>query len=324
MGTINILGIDTSNYTTSISLIAFDLENKREDILFDLRKKLEVKKGTLGLRQSEAHFQHCNNLPMLFEEIRGHKIDMVVASTTPRSVDGSYMPVFLAGDSFAKTISTALDIPYKQFSHQEGHLGSSFNIEKLSEEENMIFFHLSGGTSEILHVNEKLTEIKKIGGSLDISIGQLLDRAGNKLGFDFPAGIIIDQLACNYQSENSNVILDKEEMFLFRPIKLKELSFNLSGIETEITKQINQTESQEISFHLMSRISLFLSQLVFKINEDLNIRTIVIGGGVANSKFIRNYLNQVFEPSEIDLNFAEFPDDNAVGLARMGGLFYGQ
>ncbi len=324
MATLNILGVDTSNYTTSIALIAFDFESNKETVVFDLRKKLEVKKGSLGLRQSEAHFQHCNNFPILFEKIRGHKIDIVVASTTPRSVEGSYMPVFLAGVSFAKSISTALNVPFKQYSHQEGHLGGSFNREKLSKVNELAFFHLSGGTSEILHVSDYLQKIEVIGGSLDISIGQLLDRVGNKLGFDFPGGIMIDQLACNYLNEEIGLETDRKSVNSFAPIKLKDYTFNLSGIETEVVKKISTIKKDEIAYHLMRRVSEVLSQLVFKINKELKINSIVIGGGVANSKFIRNSLNQTFDAEKIDLSFAEFTDDNAVGLARIGGLSFGK
>ena len=58
------LGIDTSNYTTSMALV-----NNEGQVLADERILLKVKKGMRGLRQSEALFQHIRNLPALSEKI---------------------------------------------------------------------------------------------------------------------------------------------------------------------------------------------------------------------------------------------------------------
>ena len=58
------LGIDTSNYKTSIALTNID-----GDIVYDKRILLNVDKGKRGLRQQEALFQHINNLPILFDDM---------------------------------------------------------------------------------------------------------------------------------------------------------------------------------------------------------------------------------------------------------------
>ena len=61
------LGIDTSNYKTSIAVV--DGFGK---IIADERKFLTVKKGERGIRQSEALFQHINNLPVLLESLTNY------------------------------------------------------------------------------------------------------------------------------------------------------------------------------------------------------------------------------------------------------------
>ena len=91
-----ILGIDTSNYTTSLSLVG-------EDGFVHVRKILDVKKGECGLRQSDALFLHTVNLPELFPKLyeayfekygEQAKIDAVAYSAYPRDAEGSYMPCF--------------------------------------------------------------------------------------------------------------------------------------------------------------------------------------------------------------------------------------
>ena len=88
------LGIDTSNYTTSMALV-----NNEGQVLADERILLKVKKGMRGLRQSEALFQHIRNLPALSEKIMRAKenygdfnIRAIGASSKPRPVEDSYMP----------------------------------------------------------------------------------------------------------------------------------------------------------------------------------------------------------------------------------------
>ena len=58
-----VLGIDTSNYTTSLALV------DHRKIISDKRKLLTVKEGERGLRQQEALFQHVSDLPVLFSEL---------------------------------------------------------------------------------------------------------------------------------------------------------------------------------------------------------------------------------------------------------------
>ena len=79
------LGIDTSAYTTSISLI-----DDNENIIFDLREYLKVHKNQKGLRQQEAVFQHLNNFPKLIEKLSQDfdfsKIHTISVSSKPRNI----------------------------------------------------------------------------------------------------------------------------------------------------------------------------------------------------------------------------------------------
>ena len=179
------LGVDTSNYTTSLGV-----RDSNNNIICDKRIVLEVKLGEKGLRQQEALFQHIKNLPLLFREmdIDISKIRVVGVSTRPRPLEGSYMPCFLAGDSFAKIVSHALEVPFKSFSHQEGHIGCCLINSSIKGD--FLSLHLSGGTSETIYCinSSDNLDLETIGGSLDISFGQLIDRLGVKIGLGFPAG----------------------------------------------------------------------------------------------------------------------------------------
>ncbi len=315
MNKVNILGIDTSNYTTSMSIIKMDMEKYEEEII-DLRKKLDVKKGSIGLRQSEAHFQHCKNIPLLYEKLKGTKIDAVAISNVPRKIENSYMPVFLAGESYGKVIAQSLQVPIYYFSHQEGHIGASLKLADLVNTEECVFLHLSGGTTEILEVRNHMKEIKKIGATLDISYGQLLDRVGNKMGYDFPAGIHMDKLACKFSENKLKNNIKK--------ININDLNINLSGIETETIRKFKNDPQEIIAFFLMERIGQSLVEIINNINNRSNIKKYIIGGGVGKSLFLQKYILNWYKDKEIDLSFAQFPDDNAIGIGRLGGIEYGK
>ena len=102
------IGVDTSNYTASVC--ALD-----EKYIFNKRQILSVKQGERGIRQSEGVFQHMKIFPRLYNELRGEidisKVMAVGVSIKPRNVEGSYMPVFLAGMGYAKVIADTLGVP---------------------------------------------------------------------------------------------------------------------------------------------------------------------------------------------------------------------
>ena len=140
------LGLDSSNYTSSVALVSEDGE-----IIEDRRRLLEVKPGERGLRQSDALFQHWNNLPELLtpvlEKYRG-EIAGVCASVKPRPAEGSYMPVFRAGESIGRITAASLGVPFTQTSHQEGHIKAASVGNDVDFSKPLLCAHLSGGTLE--------------------------------------------------------------------------------------------------------------------------------------------------------------------------------
>ena len=99
------LGIDTSNYTTSVAL--YDSDARK---VFHRKKLLSVKQGSIGLKQSDAVFAHIKQLPglvsSLVEETGVFSLRAVGVSVRPRDVEGSYMPCFLTGNTAASCIAS--------------------------------------------------------------------------------------------------------------------------------------------------------------------------------------------------------------------------
>lgn len=311
-----VLGVDTSNYTTSVAAV----ENGK--VISDRRRLLVVKDGNRGLRQQEAVFQHINNLPVLYGEVLNEigdcRIDAVACSVRPRPVDGSYMPVFMAGRAFADVIARTLGVPLYEFSHQEGHAEAASKGTLLEGEESYVFFHLSGGTTEAV----ELPEYKLAGRTLDISFGQLIDRVGVAMGMRFPCGSEMDELALSYVESSA----DGEVLSPDLPrIKVENGEVNLSGIESACQRIIMSEHAPYKELFckvLFDVIADALWKMMISIKKKTGKDRFLFAGGVSSSVYIRGKLQEMINSSrgEVEAQFGE-PDlcrDNAVGIALIG------
>lgn len=294
------LGIDTSNYTTSLAL--FDGKN-----IVQRKKVLSVKKGERGLRQSDAVFQHTVNMPLLMSKLDfSSGIDSVGVSTRPRSVEGSYMPCFLVGENVATAVSKTSNVPLYKTSHQVGHiLAALYSVERLDLiNEKFIAFHLSGGTTEALIVTPDKDDIVKctlVASSSDLKAGQAVDRTGVLLGIDFPCGKELDAL-----SEKS----DRE--FKIKP-SMQGLNCSLSGVENKVKKMLTDNESREdIAKFALSFVSASVLEMCKRVIKEYGELPILFSGGVSSNSLLRKTINE-----NLNAYFAEsdFSLDNASGTA---------
>ena len=296
------LGFDTSNYTTSIAF--FDGETGENQ-----GKLLDVPEGALGLRQSDALFSHVKQLPALvdalFERLNGRQICAIGASTRPRAVEGSYMPCFLAGESAGRMLASALDVPFLAVSHQQGHIAaaawSSGQMALLDEPH--LAWHLSGGTTELLYVTPAGSSVSAqiIGGTNDLSAGQLIDRAGARLGLSFPAGKALDALS---QNEDQKLQFD---------VKRNGLIFSLSGVENKIDELLRKGETREnIAGFTFNTIAGIVERTTEQARHMYPSVPVLFSGGVASNTRLRERLS-----TQPDIFFAPpaYSTDNAMGVA---------
>ena len=291
-----VLAFDTSNYTTSCAW--FDGTDGNNS-----GKLLDVKPGELGLRQSEALFSHVKRLPEIVERLGAPEpFAAIGASDAPRETEGSYMPCFLAGTSQGMVLAQLLNVPFFSFSHQQGHIAaaawSAGRLDLL--EQPHLAWHLSGGTTELLHVVKKGTAVScsVIGGTTDVSAGQLIDRTGQRLQMQFPAGKALDVLAAQSVSEDC-----------FR-MKTDGLYFSLSGGEHKMKQR---TESGEVPADTARFVLLSLLYAVEIVTaaarERYGTLPVLFSGGVSSNSLLRERIT--------DGIFAEprYSTDNAMGTA---------
>ena len=296
-----VIGMDTSNYTTSIAW--FDGETGE-----NCSRLLPVKQGELGLRQSDAVFAHIKSLPelsgRLFSNAPEMEITAVGVSTRPRAVEGSYMPCFMVGYSHAKLLSESLHVPLVEVSHQQGHVAASLwsagRMDLMDEPH--LAWHLSGGTTELLLVEPEGKNVRctRIGGTTDISAGQLIDRTGQLLQLPFPSGKHLDALSGEAQLKET-----------FR-VKCADMQFSLSGVQNKVWQFHNAhgipAETAAFALRCVAKAVYLASEQALKAYPGLSI---VFSGGVASNSMLRQVLkplNPVFSPPQ-------YATDNAMGVA---------
>lgn len=303
------VGIDTSNYTTSVAVA-----NGEGEIIANLKMPLPVEQGGRGLRQSDALFAHVKHLPLMMrqlsERLHGYTPVAVGVSTRPRDAEGSYMPCFLAGLVAAEAFAAGEGLPVYPFSHQSGHLQAalySSGAEEILKKGQFGAFHVSGGTTEMLLVTPKEDgfSVGLLGGSADLHAGQAVDRIGVALGLSFPCGPSLEQLAL----ENAQKIPKPR-------ICVKGGECNLSGLENLALDLYRKTEDKALTAAFVLK---FIEDTLAKMAEHLRAEhgalPILFSGGVMSNRIIQKGLLGRLG----NVHFAEpaFSADNAAGIALL-------
>lgn len=301
------LGIDTSNYTTSAALYS------KQEIL-QRKKLLPVRKGTLGLRQSDAVFHHVQQLPELLEallkETEG-RIEGVGVSSRPRDQEGSYMPCFTVGMGMARPLAAALKIPLFYFSHQAGHIAAALYSAGCMDWLGRPFlaFHVSGGTTEAVLVTpdpERVLQADIVATSLDLKAGQAIDRVGGLLGLPFPAGRALEALA-----------LASKAKFCPRA-SMKGCDCSLSGVQNQCEKLMREDASKEdVALYCLLSVHAALDAMAAALTEKYPGLPMLFAGGVSSCSILRERLGRKYQAK-----FAEpdFSSDNAAGVALLAAV----
>ena len=163
-------------------------------------------------------------------------------------------------------------------------------------------WHLSGGTTELLLVEPEGRNVRctKIGGTTDISAGQLIDRTGQLLKLPFPSGKHLDALSKDATGET------------WFKVKCTGLEFSLSGVQNKVQQfyQSNQNPVETAAYALRC-----VAYAVHKATENALSQygnlPVVFSGGVASNSLLRT-MTADLEPIYAQ---PQYSTDNAMGVA---------
>ena len=295
------LGIDTSNYATSLAV--YDSAGGAPVML---KRFLPVKQGGLGLRQSDAVFHHTAALPQLFAELKQNtnleELSAVGVSTRPRPVEGSYMPCFLVGQAAAAAISATAGIPLIETTHQQGHIAAALYAAGGDlYDKRALVFHISGGTTDLLLV-DRLQVLRTVGHSTDLYAGQAVDRLGVRLGFDFPAGAQLSSLAAECEEEPDP------------KVSVKGTDCSLSGLQNQCEKLLAEGKAPAYAarYCLTAVAKTAFLMLRAALEQEPGLPC-VCAGGVMSSELIRDYVTRRLPGVRFVPGL--YSSDNAAGAA---------
>ena len=168
-------------------------------------------------------------------------------------------------------------------------------------------WHLSGGTTELLLVTpgNKNVNAEKIGGTQDISAGQLIDRTGNTLGLRFPSGKEIDRLS------RESVCRERFK------VKLNSLTFSFSGLENKMHAFYDANHNPaDTAKYVLNCVCSCIVAVTREALKQYPGFPVVFSGGVASNSQLRESCR------DFDAIFAppEYSTDNAMGIAVLTWL----
>ena len=271
-----VVGLDTSCYTTSAAAVTAE-----GNVIASCRKLLPVPQGQRGLRQSEAVFTHVRQLPWLIEELSAYLTDCeivaVCASRRPRDEEASYMPVFQAGDAQGRSLAARLRVPCFATTHQRGHVEAA-KVDSGVAAGDLLAVHLSGGTTELLYVvpDGAMVQATCIGGTSDISAGQLIDRTGQLWELPFPSGKHLDSLSREATGKD-----------VFR-VKCRNSEFSLSGVQNKVQQfHAASADPAETAAYALRCVAGAVYQATAQALEAYPGLSVVFSGGVASNSMLR-------------------------------------
>ena len=301
------LGIDTSNYATSLAV--YNAASGRVPVM--LKRFLPVREGALGLRQSDAVFHHTAALPEMIDELKSktdcRELSAVGVSVKPRPVEGSYMPCFLVGRAIGSAVSAALGIPLVETTHQQGHIAAALYAAGGDlYEKRALVFHISGGTTELLLV-ERLQVLRVVGASQDLYAGQAVDRLGVKLGYSFPAGAEVSRLAASCAEQPDP------------RVSVQGTNCSLSGLQNQCEKLLAEgRDPAYVSKYCLTAIAKTVTRMLQAAQAQEGRLPCVCAGGVMSSGIIRDHVTA--RVPGVRFVPGEFSSDNAAGAAILAAM----
>lgn len=163
-------------------------------------------------------------------------------------------------------------------------------------------WHLSGGTTELLLIEPEQRNVRatKIGGTTDISAGQLIDRTGQLLGLPFPSGKHLDALSKTAQDKS-----------VFK-VKCPGMEFSLSGVQNKVEKYHQTAASEEeTAAYALRCVGWAVKAATVNALKAYPGLEVVFSGGVASNSMLRELV------ADLKPVFAQpqYSTDNAMGVA---------
>lgn len=315
MKDIYILGIESSCDETSASII----RNGTDEIATVILSQIDIHTNFGGVVPEIASRHHVKNITMVIEDCLNkanmsmNEIDAIAVTYGPGLI-GS----LLVGLESAKTLSFIYNKPLIPVHHIAGHIYANNLVKTMKFP--LIALVVSGGHTDLVYMEDEY-KFKRLGGTLDDAVGECYDKVARVIGVGYPGGPVIDKMATlGSHTYNLPIPLD-DNSYNFSFSGLKSAIINLVHNEEQRGNEINKedlaTSFQEVVVDIITKKTL-------KALKDFNVKNLVLAGGVAANKGLRDKFSQICEENDIDYTFPpiKYCTDNAAMIATAGYFLY--
>ncbi len=296
-----ILGIESSCDETAAAVVE-DGRLIRSNIV---ASQLDTHAKYGGVVPELASREHLRAIvPVVRQALLDAKVTIGDLDALAVTVGPGLVGSLLVGVTFAKALCFARDIPLISVNHVEGHIHSVI-LENPQIQFPALALVVSGGHTHLFDVRE-LGSYRLLGKTRDDAAGEAYDKVAKLLGFGYPGGPIIDQLAPHGNPRAVKFTLSR--------MKGNELDFSFSGLKTGVlrwTQQHNITDEIEVrrklqhpTFHellsatpkpTLDLLASFqytvieeLLRRVMKSAEQIGAESVIVAGGVAGNSGLRD------------------------------------
>lgn len=308
-----VLGIETSCDETSAALV----ENGRKLIAEVTASQVEVHAQFGGVVPEVASRRHVTDITRMVDgafqaaEMSFDDVDVIAVTCGP-----GLLGSLLVGVSAAKGYALATDKPLVGVHHIAGHIAAAALETDVTWP--LLALVVSGGHTELLTVDE-MFRFQRLGGTKDDAAGEAFDKVARLLGLAYPGGPKVDELARH----------GDPAAFAFPRSLMDESSFDFSfsglksAVNNELTKRRNRGIVADKADVCASFQQAVIDVLIAKTKTAMvhtGLRQVVVAGGVAANRGLREAMQRLSEETGADIIFPplRFCTDNAAMIAAAG------
>ena len=303
-----VLGIESTAHTFSFGLV--DPDGKPRPSSSDTLRPTEG-----GIHPREAADHHVDLSTQLFSKllddnnISPNEISAVAFSQGP-----GMGACLRTGAAAARTISEHLGVPLIGVNHCVAHI--EIGREQCGCEDPILLYVSGGNTQVIARLDGRY---RVLGETLDIGIGNMLDKFARKHGIPFPGGPVIEQKSLEWISKNPNPSLDGLEL----PYAVHGMDLAFSGLMSAANKLVSEgVPFEAVCWSIQEHAFAACIEVAERALAHTGKTEILLGGGVACNQRLREMSSIMC--SERDASSHCPPKmyciDNGTMIARLGWL----
>ncbi|MCL4413087.1 MAG: bifunctional N(6)-L-threonylcarbamoyladenine synthase/serine/threonine protein kinase [Candidatus Thermoplasmatota archaeon] len=291
-----VLGIESTAHTASVGLV----EDGR---IIGFRSHTHIPKEG-GIKPKEAADHHREYFPELLRQLLDeHSLNPQGLDRIAFSIGPGLGPSLKTGASLARFLSLKYGKPIVPINHGVGHLEISRSLSRLK---NPLFLYISGGNTQL--VSRGSGRYLVLGETLDIGIGNFLDKVAREMGIPFPGAPVLEKLALN-----GSKVLDC-------PYTVKGMDVSYSGLFTYLKNKIGEERKEDIAFNAQEFSFTALAEILERGMAHFGFSEFTITGGVARNGRLREMLSEMAKMRKYDYFFPpdQYLSDNGAMIALAG------